>query len=187
MRTAYKMFNADLTCTMGNGTFQYEPGKWFEEPEANCVKNGFHCAANPLDCLNYYSWDRSQCWIVVVDGDIDEDGTDTKISATRIKLVRRLDLKEFLMHALSFVVSHPNLKDSNQVVRGSAKAAENDRFVIVRGKDPVAAGVKVGQYIGILVEELESNTIAAAGLYQVDGTKIKPGVYYDVDGMEREC
>lgn len=40
MRLAYKAFNADLTCTMGRGTFQYEPGIWYEEKEANCVKNG---------------------------------------------------------------------------------------------------------------------------------------------------
>ena len=44
---AYKMFNKDLTCTKGRGRFQYTPGEWIEEPEANCVKNGFHCAKNP--------------------------------------------------------------------------------------------------------------------------------------------
>ena len=74
MRIAYKAFNADLTCTMGKGVFQYEPGKWYEEPEANCVKNGFHCAANPLDTLDYYyNWDSNQYWLVEVEGDMDED------------------------------------------------------------------------------------------------------------------
>lgn len=188
MRTAYKMFNEDLTCTMGNGRFQYEPGKWYQEDEANCVRNGFHCAANPLDCLNYYgNWDKSQCWIVVVDGDTDEDGTDTKISATRIKLVRRLDLREFIEQALSYIVVHPQLKMNSRVKTGSAIAEEWDKFVIVRGKDPVAAGVKVGQYIGLLVEEPDTSVIMAAGLYQVDGVDIKPEVYYDVDGEERQC
>lgn len=54
MVKAYKGFNKDLTCTMGNGCFQYRENEWMEEPEANCVRNGFHCCYNPLDCLSYY-------------------------------------------------------------------------------------------------------------------------------------
>ena len=40
---AYKMFNKDLTCTLGRGTFQYQPGVWYEEldKEANCRKNAW--------------------------------------------------------------------------------------------------------------------------------------------------
>ena len=90
---AYKMFNKDLTCTRGRGRFQYTLGEWIEEPEANCVKNGFHCAKNPLDCLSYYPrWDDSQCWIVEIAGDIDEDSIDSKVSCTRIRLIKRLTL-----------------------------------------------------------------------------------------------
>ena len=78
MLCLYSMFNKDLTCTLGKGKYQYKPGDWIEEPEANCVKNGFHCAKNPLDCLSYYSsWDNSQCWIVEIGGDIDEDRSGT--------------------------------------------------------------------------------------------------------------
>lgn len=186
MRTAFKMFNADLTCTLGRGTFQYEPGKWYEESEANCVRNGFHCALNTLDCMNYYgNWDTSQCWIVMVDGDIDEDGTDTKISATKIKLIRRLELKEFITHALSYIVTHPHLEMNHRVEIDKAEAKEGDKFIIVRGKDPLAAGAVVGQYIALLQEEPVTDTIAEAGLYYVDGEEIKPGIYYDVEGRER--
>lgn len=186
MRTAYKMFNADLTCTMGKGTFQYEPGKWYEEDAANCVKNGFHCAENPLDCMNYYrDWDKSQCWLVAVDGDMDENGTDTKISATRIRLIRRLDLQEFISHALSYIVTHPDLPMNQQVKQEKAEAREHDKYVIVRGKDPVAAGTSAGQYIALLTEEPFTSRIAEAGLFLVDGSEIKPGLFYDVEGRAR--
>ena len=188
MKTAYKMFNADLTCTHGRGTFQYEPGKWYETDEANCARNGFHCALNPLDCMNYYPrWDTSQCWLVAVDGDIDEDGTDTKISATKIRLIRRLDLKEFVTHALSYIVTHPHLDTNYRVKREYAVADETDKFIIVRGKDPVAAGTSIGQYIALLQEEPITDTIAEAGMFYVDGEEIKTEVFYDVEGRSRRC
>lgn len=59
MIKAYKGFNKDLTCTMGHGRFQYKENEWIEESEANCMRNGFHCCYNPLDCLSYY-WDFSK-------------------------------------------------------------------------------------------------------------------------------
>ena len=54
MRLAYKGFNKDLTCTMGNGTFQYKPGVWYKEEKAHCARTGFHATDNPLDVLGYY-------------------------------------------------------------------------------------------------------------------------------------
>ena len=42
--------------------------------EANCRQNGFHCAANPLDCLSYYgNMDRAEYWLVDAGGDVDEE------------------------------------------------------------------------------------------------------------------
>lgn len=179
MRLAYKAFNADLTCTMGRGTFQYEPGKWYEESEANCVKNGFHCAANPLDTMNYYSdWDRHQYWMVAIDGDIDEDGTDTKISATRIRLVKRLNLEEFLCHAIEYITEHPHLKMSHRVHTEDAKAKESDKFLIVRNGNPKAMGTKAGQYIALIKGEEE---VEAAGLFLV-GNNAELNTWIDVEG-----
>ena len=51
--------------------------------QANCRKNGFHCAENPMDCLDYYSdWKNSVYYEVDAAGDIDEDEIDSKISCT---------------------------------------------------------------------------------------------------------
>lgn len=51
---AYKGFNSKLQATMGSGTFQFEPGETYDEPECKCARNGFHCAENSLDVLDYY-------------------------------------------------------------------------------------------------------------------------------------
>ena len=91
MVKAYKGFHKDLTCTMGKGVFQYREHEWLEEQEANCARNGFHCCYNPLDCLSYYcNFNESVYYLVGADGDIHEDGRDTRIACTRIKLVKRL-------------------------------------------------------------------------------------------------
>ena len=127
---AYKMFNKDLTCTMGRGTYQYRPGVWLEEKEANCVRNGFHCAKNPLDCLSYYgNWDNSQCWLVEIGGDIDEDARDSKVACTRIRLVKRLDLTEFVLEAGKYIISHPELED-NSSARAFFEKLESDSLTV---------------------------------------------------------
>ena len=46
---AYKGFDKGLICR----DYQFNPGLNVTE-KANCAKNGFHCAENPLDCFNYY-------------------------------------------------------------------------------------------------------------------------------------
>lgn len=183
MIMAYKAFNKDLTCTMGRGKFQYEEEKWFEEKEANCVRNGFHCAENPLDCLNYYGdIEKAVYYIVLADGDINEDGTDSKISCTRIKLVKRLTLVEFVAHALNFLYDHPERESSHTV---SERGTARKNFVIVRGKEPIAKG-EVGTVIGLLKEEPESSIITEIGLYTVGKQGITPGVWYNIRGEAAE-
>lgn len=178
---AYKAFNKDLTCTMGKGKFQYEEGKWFEEGEANCRKNGFHCAENPLDCLNYYGdMEKSVYYLVQAGGDIDEDGYDTKISCTRMKLIKRLTMEEFVAHALKFLYEHPK-RESGHIKQDSGIATRD--FVIVRGKNPIAKGEK-GTVLGFVKEESESSEIDELGLYTVGEQGIKPGIWYDIRGEE---
>lgn len=98
----FKMFNKDLTCR----GYQFKPGLNTCE-EANCVQNGFHAAENPLDCLSYYDWDESVCWICEAGGDIDEDGRDSKISCTELTLLTELNLQEYVKAAADYMYRHP--------------------------------------------------------------------------------
>jgi hypothetical protein len=182
MIMAYKAFNKDLTCTMGKGTFQYREGEWFEEGEANCRRNGFHCAGNPLDCLNYYRDVRNaDVYIVLADGDINEDGTDTKISCTRIRLVKRLAMEEIVMHALKYLYEHPRLRMNERVKDGSGKA--EDGFAIVRGKRPIASGA-LGDVLGMAQEAEDSCEIEELAIYKVGEQGIEPGRWYDIHGRK---
>lgn len=184
MEYAFKMFNQDLTCTKGRGKFQYHENEWMEEEEANCVRNGFHCAKNPLDCLSYYpDWDSSVCYVVEIGGDIDEDAWDSKISCTKIRLIHPLTLSQFVAHSLWYIMQHPLMPDNVNVKADRATAGRN-HFAIARGKDPAAKG-KLGDAIGILKEKPESREIEAAGSYRIDGRKYLPDVWYDVEGRPR--
>lgn len=102
---AYKAFCKDLTCR----GYRYEIGKWQEEPEANCVKNGFHGALNPLHCFSYYpDAENSRYFIVELAGDVDEDCSDTKVAATKIRLVKELTVSEMAQAGCRYLLQHPN-------------------------------------------------------------------------------
>ena len=88
---AYKGFGPGLICR----GYSFLPGLNVTD-KANCRENGFHCAENPLDCLSYYpDMEQSVYFIVNAGGDLDEDGTDTKIACTELTLIRKLTKKEF--------------------------------------------------------------------------------------------
>jgi hypothetical protein len=182
MVKAYKGFRSDLTCTMGRGTFQYRENEWIEEQEANCGRNGFHCCYNPLDCLSYYGdFEKSAYCLVCAGGDIHEDGSDTRISCTRIKLVKRLSLEEFVAHSLAYMQKHPNLETSPVVDREFAVARPGREFCIVRGKDP-ACRAPMGTVVGMAREAPDSKEIVSVTIYRVDGKEYLPDRTYFIDG-----
>ena len=182
MIVAYKAFNKDLTCTKGKGRFQYVPGEWHEEEKAECAATGFHCASNPLDCLNYYGdMDKSRYWIVLADGDIDEDAVDSKISCTRIMLLQEMDIQDFVDEAIQYIVDHPRLSMHKRVSFESGRALQRDKFVIVRGKNPKAMG-EIDTILGFAMEKISGKDIVFASTLVVDGEKIKPGYWYNAEG-----
>lgn len=183
MEVAYKMFNSDLTCTMGNGVFQYEAYKWYEEDSANVRANGFHACKNPLDCLNYYrDLDRCQAWMVVIDGDIDEDGGESALSAQKIYLRKRLNLTEFVAEACNYIIRHPDMPYNNNVTEGPARPNAN-HFAISVGPDARACG-EVGDVLGILQTWEGGRNIRTATCIEIDGETYKAGVWYDANEME---
>ena len=128
---AYKGFDKGLICR----DYQFNPGLNVTE-KANCAKNGFHCAENPLDCFNYYpNIKNSEYYIVDAGGDIDEDERDSKISCTHLTVLKRLTLKDLLLHSLAYINDHPFRKNSSQVEKEIGKSRNG--YVIVRGKYPV--------------------------------------------------
>ena len=168
---AYKAFDKDLSCTSFGTRFQYKLGEWNEEPEANCVRNGFHCAENPLDCLTYYpDFNRARYFIVDAAGDMDEDEVDSKIACTKIKLLKELDLEAYVLESVRYIVKHPNRKNTriNKEICICHEHIKNG-FEIIRGKNPTFKG-PIGTVVG-LVQEREGK-IVAAGVAKVRTDKM---------------
>ena len=121
-------------------------------------------------------------YMVLADGDIDEDGQDSKISCTRLKLIKRLNLEEFIAHSLRYLMEHPKSEEHYLVSHDKGEARNG--FAIVRGKEPYAGG-RLGDVLGLAKEEAGSNEISEIGLFVVDGKEILPDVWYDVTGKAR--
>ena len=175
---AYKGFKKDLTCTMGNGTYQFEIGKWHKEKKAKCCSTGFHCTDNPLDVLNYYSNEDDRYFIVEAAGDIHEDDVNSRIACTELRLVKEISLTQLIIAGLIFMKEHPKRKNSSKVCKEEGYA--NSNYTIVRGKHPKAAG-PIGSIL-YLAKEGEDGTIEEIGAYEVDGKEIKADKYYNVRG-----
>lgn len=180
---AYKGFNKDLVCTMGKGSFQYEVGKTYKENSAQCASTGFHCVEEPIEVLSWYSQETSRYCIVNAGGDVHEDGND-KISCTELTILREIDLQILGVLECKWIQNHPERKESRHVKRNDGFAERG--IVIVRGKNPKAAGKK-GTTIFLLKEKKGEKTIEEVGVYEIDGVEYLPDVYYRVNGRPCRC
>ena len=175
---AYKAFDIGLKCR----GYQFVVGLNVTD-QANCVRNGFHCAENPIDCLSYYPYaNRSVFCLVDAGGDIDEDARDSKIACTELTIKKILSLETYLLHCLMWLVKHPSDVVHSKIHKDSAEAANG--YCIVYGKSPVAKGEE-GDVLALLQTDAKGDGIALSVLC-VGRNGIEPGVYYDVFGTERK-
>ena len=176
---AYKGFNADLTCTMGKGSFRYEPRKWYKEEDAKCANTGFHATDNPLDVLAYYNKADDRYFIVVLRGNVDEDGTNSRIAAPEIMLVKELTKDELYREGVIWMSAHPKAPWAAVVQEecGNARGVGN---VVVRGSEPKARG-DVGDNLYIVQEDKDGD-IVEVGFFRVDGVNILADTYYNAKG-----
>lgn len=175
---AYKAFNIGLKCR----GYQFVNGKNVTD-EANCVKNGFHCAENPVDCLCYYpNVKTSEYWIVDAGGDIDEDARDSKISCTELVTIKKLTLNEYLVHCLAWLAKNKKDRIHSKVQKDCGSAIGG--IAIVCGTNPIAKG-RMGDSLALLQLDNRGRAIAM-GIHTVGDRGIEAGKYYDVMGQERE-
>lgn len=176
---AFKAFNKNMTCTLGKGTYQYEEGKTYREDKAQAHETGFHCASYILDCFSYYSKSSSTIVCPVeASGDIDEDGSNTKISCTVMTIGKRMSCEEIVFEAIRYIAKHPRFKDKHI----HENKGRDEYFCIVRGTNPIAAGSK-GTVLGF-IKENPRHIIQAVAIYKVNGRQYKAGRYYDINGEE---
>lgn len=174
---AYKGFNKNLACTLGSGIFQYEIGKTYTESEAKCANTGFHCVEEPIEVRCWYSEPGSRYCIVKASGDVNEDGSD-KISCTEMTILKEISLQQLGALECKWIVEHPERKNSSKVKKDVGNAEKND-IVIVRGRNPKAAG-KMGSTIYLV--KGSKKAIEMVGIYEIDDVEHLPDVYYRADG-----
>lgn len=181
---AYKGFNGDLTCTMGKGTFQYEVGKTYKEEKAKCANTGFHCVEEPIEVLNWYRASGSRYCIVDAGGDVHEDGWN-RISCSQMKIMKEITLQQIGALECKWMQDHPEREYSNWVKKNTGKALKNE-IVVVRGKNPKAAG-EMNSTIFLVREGKETKDIEEIGVFLIDGIEHMPDTYYRVDGRKCRC
>lgn len=179
---AYKGFNSKLQATMGKGTYQFEPGHTYEESKCKCATNGFHCAENPLCALSYYSVMNARFFIVEAAGDINQDGKGSRISCTKITLIREITRIQIATMACNYIAKYPERDmESSYAVRDKGTCLRAEDFIIVRGKQPVAAGVE-GSYLFLLQEKPGSKEIEGIYPVKIDGKEYRKDTWYGIRG-----
>lgn len=178
---AYKGFQKGLVCR----GYQFKMGLNTTD-KAHCVRYGFHCAENPLDCLTYYPNIGSSVYCIVdAGGDIDEDGYDSKISCTELNIIKELSLKELILHAIAYMQKYPSRKWNSHVNEDRAKALCG--YAIARGIDPIATGDKIGDVLAMVQESKDGKEIQQIAFATVDGNEILPGIWYDINLKSRKA
>ena len=106
---------------------------------------------------------------------------DSKVSCTRIRLDRRLNLEEFVTEACAYMVMHP-MAPINNIVRREAAMPCSNHFVIVRCEEPMARG-REGEVIGLLKENPKTGSIYAGNVFTI-GDQYKQDTWYNAFGEE---
>ena len=151
--------------------------------KAICRKTGFHCAENPLDCLIYYSNPSlAQYCVVEVAGERQEEGDDSKIACTQLRILRKLTLLELLVEGVAYMLQYPQRRLSKivQVEKGTSL----NGFAVIRGKHPIGKG-RQGTIL-LFIREDCIGKIMDFSIIIIDGKQYVPNVYYDFKGREAE-
>ncbi|MCI8432435.1 MAG: hypothetical protein HFH83_04465 [Lachnospiraceae bacterium] len=182
----YKATGQDLSCHMGRGVFQYAMGEPAEAEKAKCGKEGLHACEYVLDCLNYYGLEGNRFFEAEAEGDIAEDGANTRVSCTRLTLVRELGRPDIAREAIRYMVRHPRREWKHRstgvtVAEEQAQADFTGGIAIARGREPRVKGKK-GSCLGLIREDGER--ILAARLFSVAGP-IRENVWYTIEEAEK--
>lgn len=172
----YKMFQKGLICR----GYKFKVGV-NECEHATCVQEGFHAAENPLDCLSYYpDFDKSECWLCYADGDIHEDGSDSKISCTRLEILRRLEKHEFVTESVTYMLEHPK-RPLNPIIKHNQAYTDDNGIAIVIGKEPKAIANEDSGVIALIQTNVKDIPERILLIY---GDQVKKGYTYRLDKKE---
>ena len=138
----YKGFKPGLRCL----DKKYAENTVFTEDKAEPCFKGMHFCKNPLAVLGFYEFinehnDQNEFAEVEAYGDIKTDD-NVKFCTTKLKVVKKLSLKEFVNAALAFNAKNSRSKEEVDKYNSTATSKEYNSFVLNRGNSSssVASG-----------------------------------------------
>ena len=204
---AYKAMDKNMQC---RGK-QYEVGKTYTEPEADCCRAGMHACENPLDVLHYYPLrDSPRFFEVECGGSVDKSKEDSKLACTELTVKGELNFAGLVKATVNAVFNRVKGKEpfssgdystagssgdcstagssgdySTAAATGafcSAKADGKDSIAVVNGACGKACGA-LGCYL-VLTEYDDDGHMICAKMARVDGSAIRENVYYTLKNGE---
>lgn len=204
---AYKAMDKNMQC---RGK-QYEVGKTYTEPEADCCHAGMHACENPLDVLHYYPLkDSPRFFEVECGGSVDKSKEDSKLARTELTVKGELNFAGLVKATVNAVFNRVKGKEpfssgdystagssgdcstagssgdsSTAAATGafcSAKADGKDSIAVVNGACGKACGA-LGCYL-VLTEYDDDGHMICAKMARVDGSAIRENVYYTLKNGE---
>lgn len=141
----YKGFHPGLRCLNEK---QYKVGKIFTEDKAIPCKAGMHFCKNPIDVLDCYGFinehnDQNEFAEVGAYGDIKTDD-NVKFCTTKLKIVKKLNIKEFINAALAFNKKHSRSKEESDKYNSITTSKKYNSFVLNRGN--CSSSVALGEF-----------------------------------------
>ncbi len=178
---AFKGFNKDFTCTLGKGAFQYEIGKVYTEKECKTAEKGFHCVEEPLAVLHWYNKKDDRFAEVIIGGDINEDGSGTRIAATIMKIKKEITKRDLYRYEVAYIMRHPKrelVAYKKDVAADKGEAGKNEDVIVI-GKKPIGRG-DIGARI-YLMQKI-GNVIVNVKAIEIDGKRYKALKWYGITG-----
>lgn len=172
MLITYKGFEKGLICR----GYQFKANEVNVCEKAKTARKGFHSAENPLDVLTYYpNPETSEYWLCAADGDIDEDGNDSKVSSTELTLMHETGILGILLWGSIEHRCREDFAESNKRKFGRPATASRGYAI------SICADARAKGSDGDLLLIVDDND---AVLLTVGEDGIKPNVWYNARGEE---
>ena len=182
MIKAYKGFDKNMQCR----GFQFEEGKSYEEPEAILCEKGFHACTNPIDVFAHYAPGESVYHEVELDDVSPKREGDSKLCGRKIRIDAGISVRDMIRAGVRIDIDTAKTATSGNYSPAATSGMDSIAAAIGRNARAKAA---IGNWI-VLAEYGDFDGRAYPVLNvkcgKVDGTTLKPNVWYRLVGGEFE-
>ena len=189
---SYKGFNKDLTCK----DHQYKIGETYEQEEPIKVcERGFHACEQPIEVFGYYPPASSRYCEVEQSGDINREGSDSKVASSRIKIGAEIGIPGIVKAQIEYVKAHtmtehtdPKLATAGEYGAATSRGRSEvgaEGLAVARGNNVKVKG-DLGAILVLCEEQEDDFSIKEWAAVLVDGKDVKPDTWYRLNNGQIE-